>query len=284
MIMASSTEIENFRNLARKRFEIFAWYINRLLTVKGRDVLMAITGPKRMGKSTFALRLALMNDPSYSLDHVVFSVRDYISLIQRIRKEKRNGIYTILDDAGLAISNKKWYEDDKIFFGITQEVVGYLHTCNMITVPDDKQIESTSRGLLDFIIEADPFVRGLFSVRRRVKSKDLTHPKHYWPYLRINLLTNGHAYPIEMRQIYCDRVTGPAFDEYEKKKDQFFASYLTMIDRKLAEAELPTQPRRQMHPNSLANLNLSPLKLKHRLDPDLPVEEALKEYRQRNES
>lgn len=275
MNMPVPVEVENFRDYARMRFNIFAWYINRLITVKGRDVLVCITGPKRMGKSTFGLRLAMMNDPQYSLSNVVFSVRDYITVIQRVRKERRNGVYTMLDDAGLAISNKKWYEDDKIFFGITQEVVGYLHTCNIITVPDDKQIESTSRGLLDFIVEADPFIRGLFAVRRRVKSKDLTHPKFYWPYLRINLLKNGQAYPIEMRQIYCDQVTGKEFEEYEQKKDQFFASYLKMIDKKLADAELPVQPKHQMHPNSLANLKFAPRKIHGLSDPegaDLPTD------------
>ena len=252
------------RKMGRIKFKIFADFLNQSIIKGGNDAMISVTGKKRRAKSTFAIRLAQMNDPGYTLDNVVFNTLGYAKRVQATQHDLVKGRYIVYDDAGLGLSNKKWYEEEEIIFGIATQIVGYLHMCTILTVPKFTYIESTSRGLLDFIAMADG-PRGFFKIRIRDESENLTRPHDNWPYLRLLGYKKvlDEPYYFEFDEVYVDEVPWDPvpggigdFGAYWNKKHPFMTAYIENAIKKMEKTDQPNIPkkRKQMTAKQLANL------------------------------
>ena len=78
-------------------------------------------GPTGSGKSYGAIRLAERIDPNFSVNRIVFTVKDFIHLMNQGLPK---GSVIVFDDAGLGINSREWQSlPSKIFGMLTQQPI-----------------------------------------------------------------------------------------------------------------------------------------------------------------
>jgi hypothetical protein len=230
-------------------FNLFSKFLGNLVNASDEDALILIAGDKRKGKSSVAINLAMRNDPNWNLERVVFSTRDYIHVIN---SRPPIGSYIIFDDAGLGISSKRWWEDQAVIFGMVSQSVGYRRYVTILTVPDMRWIESTSRSLIRYIITMDRKRKGWMNIRRGYASMNLTHPARFYPYVIIREVKNGIRYPpIKLKRAYSPPLPDDVYAAYERRKDQAFNQIYQQF-----EEDLKPHDKRKWNYNEKSRANL----------------------------
>ncbi len=246
------------------RFKLFSDFLGNLVNQNDEDALILIAGDKRKGKSSIAIRLAMANDPNWSMERVVFNTREYVHIINQ---KPPIGSYIVYDDAGLGISSKRWWEDQAVIFGMVSQSVGYRRYVTILTVPDMRQIESTSRSLLRYIITMDRKRKGWFNIRRGYASMNLTHPARFYPYVIIRQVVNGVRYPpVKLKRAYAPPLPADVYAAYEKRKDEAFSERYNQF-----EEDLKPHDKRKWNYNEKSRANLlqgkkKPLEPKNNMD------------------
>ncbi len=172
---------------------------------KGFDNIIMITGPERSGKSTFTQRLARALDPHLSLEHITFKIRDFNHAIE-IAPE---GAIVIMDEAGIDMYSQEWWDEFQIQLVKKLFVIGVKHLTLLIVLPHRLDLNKKIRD-------------------RRVQY--WVHVSHMKRTLERGYATIREACISEWTQdIYWDTLgmcrfgplSGPEWDEYEKKKMVF---------------------------------------------------------------
>jgi hypothetical protein len=172
---------------------------------KGFDNIVMVTGPERSGKSTFTQRLARTLDPNISLDHITFKIRDFNHAIE-IAPE---GAIVIMDEAGIDMYSQEWWDEFQIQLVKKLFVIGVKHLTLILVIPHRLDLNKKIRD-------------------RRVQYwVNVSHMKRT---LERGYATIREACTSEWTQdIYWDTLgmcrfgplSGPEWDEYEKKKLAF---------------------------------------------------------------
>src|SRR2546425_4365457 len=104
-ISADYTKFETAKAFAEPtdRRDWFQFQVEERLE-SGRNIWGGVTGDLGSGKTYWAMRVAEEFDPSFSVDRVVFSSKDFIETVQKLSAMS----WVIYDEPGVTMSNRAW--------------------------------------------------------------------------------------------------------------------------------------------------------------------------------
>lgn len=227
--------------------------INRLN--ENRSELVGIVGDTGTGKSYIAMQYANQISQrfnrQFTADHVVFNTLDFMKLVN---SDIPKGSVIIYDDAGLGISNKRWYEEEVKIFGRVIQSFRYKQIITVLTVPDISFIVKEARVLLSMLLQTDPKVQGVVYPKLPIKPRNYTveRARIYYGFPRV--MINGKKYKIDMLKF--DLPPMDLVNEYEIKKENYVKKYYNEFVKELEKKEKNKgkKGKRKMNAKSLANL------------------------------
>lgn len=185
---------------------------------------MGAFGLPGQGKTYTLIRIAELLDPGFSLDRIVFSIEDWLALIDGPPKLPR-GSAIILDDTGRAANSRRWqsnfnqafsdvgntFRQDGYFMGATARVSGDI----------DRQFRELFHLTLE--MKDRSIAKGYIRVKPMIPSMDTARGTTYWHYPRIDVPERGRC-RVTRIEIHPSRFqTGPklTWTAYEQKKRSF---------------------------------------------------------------
>ncbi len=126
-------------------------YIRKRIN-ENRNFIALFVGDTGSGKSYSAISLAEQIDPNFSVDQIVFTVQDFVHLLNHADMPKASCI--IFDDAGLGINARLWQQLSVRIFGMITQAYRFKQYITLITTPKMNFIEKQSRQLIHLIFEA----------------------------------------------------------------------------------------------------------------------------------
>ena len=205
---------------------LLQWFKHRIQ--KNRNVIALFIGDTGSGKSLSSIRLAERVDPSFNVDRIVFTVQEFVSLVN---SGLPPGSVIVFDDAGLGINARLWQDMNARVFGMLTQGFRYKQIITFITVPDESFIERQSRKLVHIRFEATD-VQGL--MKQKLLSRNTFDPER--PYAKYPQIRRGIS-KIRVKLVKFKLPSDELREKYEAKKAEYmdkkfreFQEELSLID------------------------------------------------------
>jgi hypothetical protein len=189
----------------------------RRANVENEHFVCAIVGREGSGKSGTALSLASAVDPDFSADRVCFEPAEMLRLIDSHKTEK--GSAMLLDEAGVGMGSRSWYDKDQIQLNKTLQTIRDDNQVLFLTLPALSELDSQTVNRLHAYAEMTSLDEGHGA---RFKFKFL-HPQRgpsgetYEKYPRRRY--NGRR--CKVTQMCAGPPDADLWAAYEKKKESF---------------------------------------------------------------
>lgn len=188
------------------------------MNLQNQHFMGAIVGREGTGKSHSALTLARTVDPSFSAEDVFFEPQELLRAFDSDDYDR--GDMIVLDEAGVGLGNRSWYDKEQILLNQTLQTVRDDNMGVIFTLPRLEELDSQTIGRLHaFLTMVDVYPNDGWALGRW-KNINLTRDgrgKEYKKYTRLNV--NGVK-----KRIRSFSVAAPPEDlveEYEKRKATF---------------------------------------------------------------
>lgn len=182
---------------------------------KNRNLIALFIGDTGSGKSMSSIRLAERVDPNFSVDRIVFTVKEFLALVNAGLPP---GSVIVFDDAGLGINARLWQEMSARVFGMLTQGFRYKQIMTFITVPDETFIERQSRKLVHIRFEATD-VQGL--MKMKLLSRNTWDPEH--PLAKFPRIRRGIS-EIVVKMVKFKLPSDELREKYEEKKKEYMES------------------------------------------------------------
>ncbi|MGP6220968.1 hypothetical protein [Caldiplasma sukawensis] len=196
------------------RFRNSVWllqWIHRRIE-KNRNVIALFVGQTGSGKSYSSIRLAERVDPGFNADRIVFTVQDFVKLVN---SDLPKGSVIVFDDAGLGINAREWQTLSARIFGMLTQGFRYKQIITFITVPDESFIERQSRRLVHIRFEATD-VQGM--MKMKLISRNPFDPER--PLAKYPRIHRGIS-EIQVKMVRFRLPSKELAEKYEEKKRTF---------------------------------------------------------------
>lgn len=121
------------------------------MNVENEHFMGAIVGREGHGKSLSAISIARMVDPQFTADSVFFDPQNLIETFDS--SEYGRGRMIILDEAGVGMGNRSWYEKEQILLNQVLQTVRDENMGVLFTLPRLEELDSQTEGRLHALIE-----------------------------------------------------------------------------------------------------------------------------------
>ena len=192
---------------------LLQWIRNRIK--KNRNLIALFIGDTGSGKSLSSIRLAERVDPNFSVDRIVFTVKDFLDLVN---SGLPAGSVIVFDDAGLGINARLWQEMSARVFGMLTQGFRYKQILTFITVPDETFIERQSRKLVHIRFESTD-VQGM--MKMKLLSRNTFDPEH--PLGKFPRIHRGIS-EIIVKMVKFHLPSDDLREKYEAKKKEYMES------------------------------------------------------------
>jgi DNA-directed RNA polymerase subunit M/transcription elongation factor TFIIS len=189
---------------------LLQWIRNRIK--KNRNLIALFIGDTGSGKSLSSIRLAERVDPNFSVDRIVFTVKDFLDLVN---SGLPAGSVIVFDDAGLGINARLWQEMSARVFGMLTQGFRYKQILTFITVPDETFIERQSRKLVHIRFESTD-VQGM--MKMKLLSRNTFDPEH--PLAKFPRVHRGIS-EIIVKMVKFHLPSDDLREKYEAKKKEY---------------------------------------------------------------
>ena len=193
-----------------KSIWLLRWIRNRIK--KNRNLIALFIGDTGSGKSLSSIRLAETVDPNFNVDRIVFTVKDFLALVN---SGLPPGSVIIFDDAGLGINARLWQEVSARIFGMLTQGFRYKQIITFITVPDESFIERQSRKLVHIRFEASD-VQGM--MKPKLLSRNPFDPDR--PLAKYPRISRGVS-KITVKLVKFKLPSDELREKYEAKKKEY---------------------------------------------------------------
>ena len=123
----------------------------RRMNVENQHFMACIVGREGMGKSHSALSIAKAADPSFGADDVYFDPK---GLLEAFQDDSYGvGDMIVLDEAGVGLGSRSWYEKEQILLNQTLQTVRDDNMGVIFTLPRLSELDSQTRGRLHAFLE-----------------------------------------------------------------------------------------------------------------------------------
>ncbi len=201
---------------------LLQWIRHRI--ENNRNLIALFIGDTGSGKSMSSIRLAELVDPNFSVDRIVFTVKDFLSLVNQGLPP---GSVIVFDDAGLGINARLWQEMSARVFGMLTQGFRYRQILTFITVPDETFIERQSRKLVHIRFEASD-VQGL--MKMKLLSRNTFDPEH--PLAKFPRIRRGVS-RIVVKMVKFRLPSDDLREKYEAKKKEYMESRFKEFQQEL---------------------------------------------------
>jgi hypothetical protein len=121
------------------------------MNVDNEHFMGAVVGREGSGKSHSAISLAHTVDPSFTADDVFFDPQDLLEAFDSDAYGPGNVI--ILDEAGVGLGNRSWYDKEQILLNQTLQTVRDDNMGVLFTLPRLEELDSQTIGRLHAFVE-----------------------------------------------------------------------------------------------------------------------------------
>ena len=187
------------------------------LNVDNEHFMGAIVGREGSGKSLTAVAIASLVDPDFTADDVYFDPQDLLEAFDS--DDYSRGSVIIMDEAGVGLGNRSWYDKEQILLNQTLQTVRDDNMGVLFTLPRLEELDSQTIGRLHAMIEMEGVVDGEYATARW-KNIELSRDGRgdvYKKYPRY--LINGARRRIS--QIGIGRPPAEIEETYEERKAAF---------------------------------------------------------------
>ena len=125
-------------------------YIWKRMNVENEHFMGVIVGREGSGKSHTALSICQKVDPTFSADRVFF---DPAELVKAFRDDDLGaGSMVMLDEAGVGLGNRSWYEKEQVLLNQTLQTVRDENMGVLYTLPRLSELDSQTIGRLHALL------------------------------------------------------------------------------------------------------------------------------------
>jgi hypothetical protein len=125
-------------------------YIWRRMNVDNEHFMGVIVGREGSGKSHTALSICRKVDPTFTADRVFF---DPAELVEAFRSDELGeGSMVMLDEAGVGLGNRSWYEKEQVLLNQTLQTVRDENMGVLYTLPRLSELDSQTIGRLHSLL------------------------------------------------------------------------------------------------------------------------------------
>ena len=195
--------------LGESGIEVLAEYIRERID-HGFDCLIMVSGDRGSGKSTLILQTALELDKNITADSVAFRLEDFARIFKYNSTKKKRYAQVIMDESGHAFHSRDW--NNRVQRTVIKHMIISRVKRQIIweAVPKRSQLDNQLRDmpyLWVHVTEPREFVQG-FAVVLTAPSplQSMWHPERYW---------------VHQFAFMFNKLEGPLWDEYEKRKIEF---------------------------------------------------------------
>jgi len=192
----------------------------RRMNVENQHFMAAIVGREGTGKSHSALTLSRLVDPGFTAEDVYFDPQDLLRAFDSDAYGR--GDMIVLDEAGVGLGNRSWYDKEQILLNQTLQTVRDDNMGVIFTLPRLEELDSQTIGRLHAFVEMMNVYPDEGWAETKWKNINLTRDgrsKEFKKYTRLNV--NG----MQKRVTRC-AIAPPPEDlvaAYEDRKEAFKA-------------------------------------------------------------
>jgi len=121
------------------------------MNVENQHFMGAVVGREGTGKSHSALTLARTVDPEFTAEDVFFDPQELLEAFDSDAYSAGNMI--VLDEAGVGLGNRSWYEKEQILLNQTLQTVRDDNMGVLFTLPRLEELDSQTIGRLHGFVE-----------------------------------------------------------------------------------------------------------------------------------
>lgn len=183
-----------------------------------KNFMSVALGGTGSGKTYSQLRLAELLDPEFNIDRVVFSVKEFMDLVNSGKLHR--GSVIVSEELGTQMSRREWYAVSNRLFSFILQTFRNLNLIVLFTVPNADFIDSHAMKLFHMAFETLGIDtdRNLVYIRPKlIKTNVLGGGKHYFKFLR--LVDKGRVDVVD--SLGLKKPSKKLCEEYEKKKTIF---------------------------------------------------------------
>ena len=182
--------------------------------------MAALVGPEGSGKSWTSLKIAELIDPTFDADRVMFDPHEFMTQLTAWKDAgETRGKMIVVDEAGVGIGSRSWYDKDQIQLNKVLQVIRSENMGMLFTLPRLSELDSQTRGRLRAMIKMDDMKPGKYADVKYLR----------WFPARDERSKIYRKYPIVGRGARAKKVRrlrfGPPSEElveaYEARKDVF---------------------------------------------------------------
>lgn len=215
--------------------------IRKRLLEKNQNWLCAVCGETGSGKSYAALKIAESIDPSFSIDRVVFTVKEFMELVTD--KRIKGGQAIIFDEAGVEIGARDWYSQRNKAINYVLQTFRHQNLAVIFTTPSFSFIDSQTRRLFHAYIETKAINRKekYVKVKWFIVSSNPKTDKYYFKY---PVVYKGIK-PIKIKITKIGKPSKKLINDYETKRGNFTKTLRADLleDIKKAKEKAEKKPR-----------------------------------------
>ena len=213
---------------------LLQWFLRRLK--KNQNAIVVFPGGTGSGKSLTAIRLGQLLDPDFNASRIVFTVKDFLALVN---SNLKSGSVIIFDDAGLGINAREWRSKHAMVFGMLTQGFRYKQIITIITVPSLGFIEKQSRKLVHLIFESSD-IQG--KPKPKLVSENPFNPD--WSLKKYPVIQRGYD-GIKIPGVKFKLPDEELVKEYEKSKSQYMDSRFKGFEDQLSGQEDPPEKKEE---------------------------------------
>lgn len=190
----------------------------RRMNVQNQHFMGAVVGREGTGKSHSALTLARTVDPEFTAEDVFFDPQELLEAFDS--DEYGPGNVIVLDEAGVGLGNRSWYEKEQILLNQTLQTVRDDNMGVLFTLPRLEELDSQTIGRLHAFIEMLDVHPDEGWASAKWKNINLTRDgrgKTYKKYTRLRV----DGVKKRITRFAIGAPPGDLVDAYERRKEAF---------------------------------------------------------------
>jgi len=228
------------------------WLLRRVWDRVNQDnehFMACIVGREGSGKSYTAIKIADTVDPTFSVDRVIFDVKELLEVLRD--GEHVPGNFYVLDEAGASMGVRTWQDRAQVLANQALQLIRSHNLGLIFTLSRVSELDSQAQGRLQAVLEI-------------TEKRPEKYVRLKWKWIDPDRVdSNGNIlkkYPRRRQDGYEKRITRNTFspprsdlvEVYEEEKREFQAKFYDKAIRKLEEAEADEDAADQRGPDDIA--------------------------------
>jgi len=192
------------------------------LNERNQHFMAVMVGPEGSGKSYTSLKIAETVDPTFDAERVMFDPAEFLAKLQEWKEAGETaGKMVVVDEAGVGIGTRSWYEKDQIKLNKVLQVIRDENMGIIFTVPALSDLDSQARRRLRAFCEMTGLEEGEWAefkmLRWQPKRDDQNQVYKKYPVVRVR------GQPTKIRRMRLSPPSSDLTKAYNTRKESFQA-------------------------------------------------------------